>query len=44
MHFLELKLLYFDDNFIEICTQFSTTGSDNGLAPGDKPLFEPMMA
>ena len=36
MHFLEWKLLYFDENFIEISSlgsnqQYSIIGSDNGL-------------
>ena len=35
--FLEWKLLYFDENFIEMCCprsnlQYSSIGSDNGLA------------
>ena len=36
MHFLELQSLYFDGNFIEICSpgsnqQYSSIGSDYGL-------------
>ena len=38
MHFHEWKILYFDLNFTEICSwgsnsQYSSIGSDNGLAP-----------
>ena len=38
MHFLEWKLLYFDENFTEICIlgsnkQYSSIILDNGLAP-----------
>ena len=38
MHFLEPKLLYFDENFIEICfpvsnLQYTSIVSDNGLVP-----------
>ena len=37
MHFREWILLYFDENFIEICSpgsnqEYSSIGSDNGLA------------
>ena len=37
-HFHEWKFSYFDSHFIEVCTlgsnqQFSSIGSDNGLAP-----------
>ena len=37
MHFFEWRLLYFDENFFEICSQGSNKqyyiiGSDNGLA------------
>ena len=37
-YFLERKLVYFDKIFIEICSpgsnwQYSSIGSDNGLAP-----------
>ena len=49
MHFLEWKCIKFDWDFTEVCTQgsnqqYSSIGSDNGLAPaGDKPLSEPML-
>ena len=38
MHFHEWNILYFDSNFIEVCSwgsnwQYSSIGSDNGLAP-----------
>ena len=38
MHFLERKLLYFDENFTEICIpgsnkKNSSISLDNGLAP-----------
>ena len=38
MHFREWKVLYFDQNFIEVCSrgsnwQYSSIGLDNGLAP-----------
>ena len=38
MHFHERKSLYFNSNFTEVCShgpywQYSSIGSDNGLAP-----------
>ena len=38
MHFHEWKVLYFDSNFTEVCSQesneqYSSIGLDNGLAP-----------
>ena len=38
IHFLEWKLLYFNSNFTEVCSQksnwqYASIGSDNGMAP-----------